>query len=296
MTYNPNPEGTVAYAERATLGQLKNVSWGAILAGVAVALVVHVLLTMLGVGIGAATLDPGTGDNPAAATFSVASAIWYAVSGIVAAFAGGLVAARLSGRTDAHLGGLHGLTAWAVTTLLMLYLLTSSVGAVVGGAFSGVTAAIGGVSQTVAQAAGPALDDANPLDALERQISATGNDPEALRQRALNAMRGLATSDEAGREVARQEAAQALADMRSIPLPEAQQQVEQIEQQYRETVDQAQATATEAAETAASALAVGAIAAFVALIAGAVAAWLGGRTGVSQPITTVAASQTVRRH
>ncbi len=177
----------------------------------------------------------------------------------------------------------------------MLYLLTSSVGAVVGGAFSGVSSAIGGVSQTVAQAAGPALDDANPLDALDRQIEATGTDPEALRQRALNAMRGLATSDEAGRETARQEAAQALADMRSIPLPEAQQQVAQIEQQYRETVDQARETAVAAAETTANAVSIGALAAFVALVVAAIAAWLGGRQGVSRPVTVVTTAAT-RRH
>ena len=122
---------------------------------------------------------------------------------------------------------------------------------------------------------------------MDQQIESTGNDPEALRQRAVNAMRGLAMSDEAGRDQARQEAAQALSDMRSIPLPEAREQVSQMEQQYRETVDQAQQTATEAAETAANAVSIGAIAAFVALLAGAIAAWMGGRRGVSHPTVIV---------
>ena len=49
--------------------ELNKVSWGAIFAGVVVALVVQALLTMLGVGIGVATLDPGTSDNPDGATF-----------------------------------------------------------------------------------------------------------------------------------------------------------------------------------------------------------------------------------
>lgn len=293
MTYSPTPEASNTHTSTTMWGNLRNVSWGAIFAGVALALVVHVLLSMLGIGIGAATLDPGTSDNPAASTFSVISAIWYAVSGIIAAFVGGIVAARLSGRTEAQIGGLHGLTAWAVTTLLMLYLLTSSVGAVVGGAFSGVSSAIGGVSQTVAQAAGPALQNVNPLDALEQQVQATGNDPEALRQRAINAIRGLATSDEAGRDIARQEAAQALADMRSIPLPEAEAQVAQVEEQYRQTVDQAQQAATEAAETAANAVSIGALAGFVALLAGAIAAWMGGRNGIPAPV--VVARETVSR-
>lgn len=100
----------------------------------------------------------------------------------------------------------------------------------------------------------------------------------------MNAIRGLATSDEASRETARQEAAQALADMRSIPLPEAEAQVAQLEDQYRQTVEQAQQTATEAAQTAANAVSVGALAGFVALLAGAIAAWIGGRSGVSSPV------------
>ena len=75
------------------------VVWGAIFAGVVVALVVQVLLTMLGAGIGMATLDPASADNSAASTFSISAAVWWVVSGIIAAFAGGYIAARMSGRT-----------------------------------------------------------------------------------------------------------------------------------------------------------------------------------------------------
>jgi hypothetical protein len=135
---------------------INKVSWGAIFAGVVVALVTQVLLTMLGVGIGVATLDPGTGDAPEASTFSIAAGIWYAVSGLIAAFFGGYVAARLSGRTSPTTGALHGLTTWAFTTLLVLYLLTTAVGSIVGGVFSGVAGILGGVGQTVAETAAPA--------------------------------------------------------------------------------------------------------------------------------------------
>lgn len=96
---------------------------------------------MLGAGIGIPTLDPGTGDNPAASTFSIAAGIWYMLSGIIAAFAGGYIAARLSGKTVPTTGALHGLTTWALTTLLVLWFLTSTVGALVGGVFSGVASA-----------------------------------------------------------------------------------------------------------------------------------------------------------
>ena len=50
---------------------LNRVSWAAVLAGVVVSLVTQLLLNMLGLGLGLSTLDPGTGDNPAASTFSM---------------------------------------------------------------------------------------------------------------------------------------------------------------------------------------------------------------------------------
>ena len=138
--------GTQTY-DRPTAGEdahtilINRVSWGAIFAGVVVGLVVQVLLTMLGVGIGVATLDPGAGDNPAVSTFSIATGVWYVLSGIIAAFAGGYIASRMSGKTVATTGALHGLTSWAFTTLLVLYLLSTAVGGIVGGAFNGITSA-----------------------------------------------------------------------------------------------------------------------------------------------------------
>jgi hypothetical protein len=43
-------------------------------------------------------LDPGTGDSPQASTFSIVSLIWYAISGIVAAFGGGTSRRACPGR------------------------------------------------------------------------------------------------------------------------------------------------------------------------------------------------------
>ena len=263
---------------------LNKVSWGAIFAGVVVALVVQVLLTMLGVGIGIATLDPGTSDNPAASTFSIVAGIWYVVSGIIAAFAGGYIAARMSGKIVPTTGALHGLTTWALTTLLVLYFLTSTVGALVGGAFSGIASAVGGAGQVVVQTAAPIIANSNPLDALDSQIRATGTDPEALNAAAVNAMRNLVTGNAADAEAARTQAAQALATARGIPLDQATQQVAEMERQYNAAVESAKQQAIEAADATASVVSTGAILAFVALVLGAIAGWLGGRAGVVHPV------------
>lgn len=264
---------------------LDRASWGAVFAGVAIALAVQVILTLVGTGIGVATLNPGAGsaDNPAVSTFSIGAGVWYVLSALVAAYIGGYVAARMSGRSDRVSAGLHGVTAWAVTTLLVLYLLTTTVGSIVGGAFSGVASTLGGIGQTVAQTAAPALANSNPLDAIESEVRSTGTSPEALQGNAVNAIRALLTGGEAGADQARSQAAQALSEARGIPLDQANTEITQLEQQYRSAVDTAKQTATRAAEVTASVVSKGSLLAALALILGAAAGWFGGRSGALGP-------------
>ena len=278
------PDRDYQPADTARPTAFNRVSWGAIFAGVVVALVIQVLLTMLGAGIGIAALDPTTGDNPAASTFSIVAGIWYVLSGIASAFVGGYVAARMSGKTNATTGAFHGLTTWAFTTLLVLYMLTSTVGSLVGGAFRGLTTAVGGIGQTAAQAAGPILANSNPLEALDAKIRATGTDPAALNSAATSAMHALVTGDEASAAEARTKAAQALATAKGIPLPQATQQVAAMEKEYRDQIAEAKRQALDAADTAASIVSTGALLAFAALVLGAVSGWLGGRAGVMNPV------------
>src|ERR1700761_4249513 len=79
----------VTPAEDVRTIMINEVSWAGVLAGVVVALVTQLILNMLGIGIGAATLSPGAGDNPSASSFSIGAGIWWTVSGILAALAGG---------------------------------------------------------------------------------------------------------------------------------------------------------------------------------------------------------------
>src|SRR5918993_3597388 len=76
----------------------RRVSWGAILTGVVVALATQVLLTMLGAGIGLAGIEATrVGDNPSGSGMGIGAAVWWALSGIIAALLGGRAAARLAG-------------------------------------------------------------------------------------------------------------------------------------------------------------------------------------------------------
>jgi hypothetical protein len=265
------------------------VSWGAIFAGVALALAAQFLLNLLGVGIGAAVLDPATSDNPTASSFSIGGGIWFVLAGIIAAFLGGYVSSRLSGRPSNSTGGYHGLTTWAVTTLVVLYLLTTSVGALVGGAFSGLASVVGGVGQTAATAAttaAPALaNSTNPMAGIEQQIrSSTGNDPQALQTAAVSSVQALVTGDQAKAEEARARAADAVAKAQGIPVDQARTQVEQYEKSYRDNMQAAKQQAIEAAQTATAAISAGAILGFLALALGAVAGWFGGSYGTKRNV------------
>jgi hypothetical protein len=259
---------------------------------------VQLILNLFGVGIGAATLNPATSDNPSAANFSIVAAIWWTVAGIIASFAGGYVAGRLAGAPNESTAGWHGLTAWALTSLVIFYLLTSAVGSIVGGAYSTLTSAVGNVASTVggaAQTAAPGLAQASdPFSSIAQSLRGAtgGNDPAALRDAATVAVKAAITGDQAQAQEARERAAQAIAKAQNIPVEQARTQMQQYEQQYRQAVDNAKQKATQAADVAAKAVSRGALFGSIALLLGAIAAWFGGRAGAVEPTITSVALRT----
>jgi hypothetical protein len=123
------------------------VSWGAIFAGAAVALVVSVVLNLLGFGIGAAAVDPAEVGRG----IGIGAGIWTLVVSLAALFVGGWIAGRLSGSFRKFEGALHGLVTWSLVTLAVLWLVTTAVGTVVGGAFGAVVEAAPAAAEQVQQ-------------------------------------------------------------------------------------------------------------------------------------------------
>lgn len=301
--YDAPHMSSVTPSEDARTIMLNHISWGAVLAGVVVTLAIQLILNLLGIGVGAATLNPSAGaaGNPSASTFSIGAGAWFVVAGILASLAGGYAAGRLAGRPKKSTAGWHGLTAWALTTLVIFYLLTTTVGGLLGGAYRTVTSALGNVTQavgstaqTAAQAAAPSLAGAaDPFSSIEQQIRGAtgGNDPAALRDAAVASVRAALTGNEQQAADARNRAADALARAQNIPVDQARGQVQQYEQQYRQSVDQAKQQATQAADKASTAVSTGALLAALSLILGAVAGWFGGRMGAVEPTITAQMGQ-----
>jgi len=93
------------------------VHWGAVIAGVIVALVGQLLFTLLGAGLGAATFDDASAD-----TIGIGAFAWWLVSGIASAFAGGWAAGWVSGSApsvDRIEGAWQAFVSWAAAALIV---------------------------------------------------------------------------------------------------------------------------------------------------------------------------------
>jgi hypothetical protein len=118
---------------------LNEISWGAVIAGAIIGLVVQLILNLVGIGVGLSTVNAVAGDSPSASSISIGAGLWWVISGIIAAGIGGYLAGRLSGKPSQSTTAYHGLVAWAVSVLVVAYLVTSAASGVVGGVFSGAT-------------------------------------------------------------------------------------------------------------------------------------------------------------
>ena len=181
---------TVVVRESATTLPLpaKHVSWGAVIAGMVIAVVVHLVLGLVGAGLGLGAFDPLGYSSPDASAYGIGAGVWWAVSSVIALFLGGWVAGHLCGsleRTDAML---HGLLTWALATIVTVYLITAMVSTVVrgGAAIVGKAADLAGGGS--ATAAAPAIDAIrSTLPAASQAPAATAQQRAESRQVAADA-------------------------------------------------------------------------------------------------------------
>jgi hypothetical protein len=293
---NPPQASAVAAEDDVRTIMLNQVSWGAVFSGATIALVMQMILNMLGVGVGLSTLDVASGETPSAGTLSLGAGIWWVVSGIVAAAVGGYIAGRLSGKPSQSTTAYHGLIAWAVSTIIIVYLISSAASGLIGGTLStassvlgGAGKALGGSLETAVQTAAPSLNSmTDPMATIENKVRSAsgGQDPSAIRDAAVTAVRAALTGDPAQQAAATDKAADALAKAQNIPVDQAKTQVQQYQQQYKQTVDQAKEQAKQAADTTAKTVSRGALFGAIALLLGALAAFFAGQAAAVTPTVT----------
>ena len=219
-----------------------SVSWAAVFAGVVIAIVCQMVLSLLGAGIGLSTVDPLRYSSPDASSFGIGAGIWWAVSSVISLFAGGWVAAHLAGSPEKTDAALHGLLTWGLAAIVTAYLLASAVGAVVRGGASMV-----GTAATVT-ASGAAAGAAPATDMLKKQLDANGISWDSIKGQAeqLLAQTGkpalqpgaLEGKAEASADVAKSAAANAGGSGGTSGAADFQAAIEKIVNSGKDTVDQ----------------------------------------------------------
>lgn len=156
------------------------VRWSAILAGWAVALATQLVLTLLGLGIGAWSIDLREAEPVGAVP--IGTGIWTGISMLVAAFVGGYITARMSGSALRSDGLYHGVIVWGVNWLVFAWLTTTAMATMLGGVFSAFGTTLQSLSQgttSVVSAAASQLAGVDiSMEELRRQaqsiLAATG--------------------------------------------------------------------------------------------------------------------------
>ncbi|MDQ3043754.1 MAG: hypothetical protein M3R06_01195 [Chloroflexota bacterium] len=104
------------------------VQWGPIMAGLLTTIATMIVLTILGLAIGASAFDPSDDGS----TIGTAAGIWGAISAIIAFFVGGMVAAKTAAVGGPGSGMINGFMVGATALALILYLTSTGLGNLLG--------------------------------------------------------------------------------------------------------------------------------------------------------------------
>lgn len=162
--------------EQWSIGRVR-VRWSAIFAGWAVGLAVQLVLTLLGLALGAWSIDLKEADPEAG--MPVGTGIWTGLSILTSAFIGGYITARMSGSPLRSDGIYHGVIVWGVNWLVFAWLTTTAMATLLGGVFSAFGTTLQSLGQgattAVSAAASKLSDGTMPLsmDQLRRQVEST---------------------------------------------------------------------------------------------------------------------------
>jgi hypothetical protein len=148
----------------ATTNYHDQVRWGPIIAGLVTALSTQLVLSALGVAIGASSISGSGAPRSEAGGVGVNIGIWSIVSLLISLFTGGWVAARSAGRMSRNTALLNGAILWASTLALSAWLVSSGVTGAFGIAASNASTLINQVQQSpTAPAVGVTAQQARDL-------------------------------------------------------------------------------------------------------------------------------------
>lgn len=282
------------------------VSWGAVFAGAAAAAALSLILLLLGTGLGLSSVSPWATEGIDASTFGISSILWITFMQLAASAVGGYMAGRLRTKwTGVHTDEVyfrdtaHGMLAWAVATLGTAALLSSVIGAILGGGVQAGASAVGNAASAAVSSATGAVSQAEPgqrgqagagqaegpmgyyVDSLFR--SGAGEDrrddrpPEQSAAAVAEVSRifanGIRTGSLPNDDV--RYVGQVIAQHTDVSQQQAEQRVRDVFMNLQNTLNEAEMKAKQAADEAREASAYAALWLFISLLAGAfIASWM----------------------
>jgi hypothetical protein len=133
---------------------LAHISWSSVFAGLVTALILQFLLSLLGLGIGMATVQPTTQQNPMEG-LGTGAIIWWVLTILISLFTGGWVAGRWSDALKTSGKVFHGLLTFSLFTIISFYFLTTTIG--------GVLSGVGGLIGQTLTLAGRGAEEMAPI-------------------------------------------------------------------------------------------------------------------------------------
>lgn len=264
------------------------VSWGAVIAGAVIAVAVSAMLVTGGTGLGFLSMSPWRGEGASGSTLAISSIVWMLLSQIIAYGVAGYVAGRLRTKwTDAVSDEIyfrdtaHGFLVWALSAVLALVVVGSTIASVVSGTTKAGTALAVAATGTVAGQTAETGSGQNAMDyftdVLLRPADASATPaPGETRQEVSRILTRSVASGQLS-DTDQTYLVKVLAQRAGVDEATAQQRIAQVKEQAQ----QAEQKALEAADIARKAAAAFALWAFASLLIGAFvasfAATIGGR-------------------
>jgi len=261
-------------------------SWGAVIAGGVAAAAATLVLMLVGSGFGLTMVSPYSGENPSLQSATVWTAIWLVVTQWLSALLGGYLAGRLRTKwVNLHTDEVffrdtaHGFLAWALATLLVAGLLTSTVSAMIGAGVQAASNVAGGAAMGGAAAA--ASDNSNTtgyfVDTLLRPAD-PAKPVQGADQASTEVSRILLTSAASGKmdPADRAYLEQLVAARTGLSPADAKARVDTVLQKADAAAQEAKAAADKARKASATFALVGALSLVIGAFIASAAAALGG--------------------
>jgi hypothetical protein len=266
-------------------------SWGAVIAGGVAAAAATLVLVLVGTGLGLTMVSPFSSQGVSLDAITASTAIWVVVVQWLSALLGGYLAGRLRTKwVNLHTDEVffrdtaHGFLAWALATLLVVGLLTSTISAMIGTGVQAASTVASGAA--MGGAASATSDDGNAsyfVDTLLRPADpanpVAGGDQASADQVAGEVSRILVASAAAG-QMADDDRAyleQLVAARTGLTPQEAKARIDAVLQRADAAAQQAKQAADTARKAGATFALLGALSLFIGAFIASAAAALGGR-------------------